>query len=293
MQEYASDTFLHITFPVVSLETLRMQKRIYYFSGTGNSLYVAKRIREQLDDAELIRITSRLVQENMSIKADVLGFVFPVYAWGPPGIVESFFKTMNVKNAVYTFVVAVHGGGPGNALVRTEKLLKSQGVSIDSAFDVKTPSNYVVGADPASKEEARRMFEDIEPRIADMLNSIVEQRKITVTPDNISGRLKTALIHPLFLMGSKKQGKKFYASAQCTGCGICQQVCPVENIILNADKKPEWQNRCELCVGCINLCPKQAIQAGEETVDRRRYQHPDIAVSELMTGQSRPGHTSV
>jgi MinD superfamily P-loop ATPase len=70
-------------------------------------------------------------------------------------------------------------------------------------------------------------------------------------------------------------------------------VCPVENIILNADKKPEWQNRCELCVGCINLCPKQAIQTGEETVDRRRYQHPDIAVSELMIGQSRPGHSSV
>jgi flavodoxin len=110
-----------------------MKKTIYYFSGTGNSLYVAKKIQEQLRDAELIQITSKEQDRRPSIASDVLGFVFPVYAWGPPKLVEEFIKTAQFNAPDYLFAVATNAGGPGNTLKYTEKLFKKKGLNLHSA----------------------------------------------------------------------------------------------------------------------------------------------------------------
>jgi flavodoxin len=51
---------------------------IYYFSGTGNSLFVAKELQKRIPDAKLIPIVKHL--KDSSIKAgEAVGFVFPVY----------------------------------------------------------------------------------------------------------------------------------------------------------------------------------------------------------------------
>ena len=44
---------------------------------------------------------------------------------------------------------------------------------------------------------------------------------------------------------------------------------------------PVWKHQCELCCGCIHLCPVHAIQAGKKTAGRAQYQNPDVSVSEL------------
>ncbi len=97
----------------------------------------------------------------------------------------------------------------------------------------------------------------------------------------IFGKLKTTLIHPLFLMMAPKQGKKFSATAACTGCGVCAKVCPVNNIALNREKRPVWEAHCEYCLACINWCPAQAIESGKATQGRNRYHHPDVTAAEL------------
>lgn len=258
-----------------------MKHTIYYFSGTGNSLYVAKKIQEQLDGAELIQITSKELDKRPSITADVLGFVFPVYAWGPPKIVEKFLKTAQINKPGYLFAVATHGGIPGNTLKYAEKLFKKKGLSIDGAFDIQMPNNYISGSNPSSLEDAQTLTEAQGPRLTGICSSIVEKQKKIASGD---GMLKTVLIHPAFIkFAGKQQSKKFSNSDKCTSCGVCEKLCPVENISLNSEKKPAWGTTCELCMGCINLCPAQAIDSGNATKGRNRYHHPEIQVRELFT----------
>jgi ferredoxin len=258
-----------------------MKKTIYYFSGTGNSLYVAKKIQAHLDETELIQITSQERDKRPSIQADMLGFVFPVYAWGPPKLVEEFIKTAHVDTPAYLFAVATNGGGPGNTLKYTEKLFKKKGLKLDGAFDIKMPNNYITGSNPSSPEEAKTLLEAQLPQISDICARIAGQEKRAAAGD---GRLKTAFIHPLFTtFAGKQQGKKFSASEKCNACGICEKLCPVNNIHLNSEKQPTWGTACEFCLACINWCPTQAIESGTATKGRNRYHHPGIHVKELFT----------
>jgi ferredoxin len=68
---------------------------------------------------------------------------------------------------------------------------------------------------------------------------------------------------------------KFYVDENCTSCGICEQVCPVNNIKI-IEGKPEWLHQCQQCLACINYCPEEAIQYGNKTLTTGRYYHPEV-----------------
>ena len=76
--------------------------------------------------------------------------------------------------------------------------------------------------------------------------------------------------------------KFFYADDNCNSCGICENVCPVNNIIL-VGGKPQWQHKCQQCLACISYCPEQSIQYGDKTLEKGRYHHPDITVKDLIS----------
>jgi len=260
-----------------------MNTRVYYFSGTGNSLYVARRIQEKLGETELIKITAALLKNPPTVVADGVGIVFPVYAWGPPGLVVQFLKRVTIKQPQYLFMVATNGGGPENALFSTQNLLHKKGLTVHAAFDLTMPGNFITGGNPPSVTEARALLQAQEPELAKICDMIAARQAHPATGvASISGKLKTSFVHPLFLLGASKQGKKFSATTACTGCGICANVCPVNNITLNSAKQPVWGAQCEFCLACIHWCPAQAIESGNATQGRNRYHHPDVTSKELM-----------
>ena len=76
--------------------------------------------------------------------------------------------------------------------------------------------------------------------------------------------------------------KFFYADENCNTCGICEKICPVDNIRL-VDVRPQWQHKCQQCLSCINLCPENSIQYGKKTIGIERYCHPEITVKDLIS----------
>ena len=68
-----------------------MSTEIYYFSGTGNSLVVARDIAEKIN-GKIIPIVSMLDQEIINTNADVIGFVFPIHDYKPPPLIEQFLR---------------------------------------------------------------------------------------------------------------------------------------------------------------------------------------------------------
>ncbi|MFX0072117.1 MAG: EFR1 family ferrodoxin, partial [Candidatus Hermodarchaeota archaeon] len=75
-----------------------MKTEIYYFSGTGNSLYVAKKMAEKLGDCELIPISKIWQQDDLASNTERIGFIFPLYFWGLPAIIYDFVNKLNVSS---------------------------------------------------------------------------------------------------------------------------------------------------------------------------------------------------
>jgi len=120
-----------------------MNLEIYYFSGTGNSLVVARDIAEKMG-GNLIAIPSLMDKKNITTDADMIGIVFPVYYLGTvniPLVVQRFVMKLDEISTKYIFAVCTFGGGAGSTLTILDEQLKKRGGQLASGFGVQMPQN--------------------------------------------------------------------------------------------------------------------------------------------------------
>lgn len=258
---------------------------IFYFSGTGNSLYAAKKIGEH-NKERLISIASAMNSKDECYEYtlednEAIGFVYPVYSWAPPKMVLEFtqkLKFNNYKNN-YIFTVVTCGGNIGNTVKVLDDSLKKKNLSLKSGFSVQMPGNYMVFGDVDTKEVEQKKLLSADKDL-DRINKVIEERKecvYEVEKGAMPGVL-TSIINPFF----NKYGintKKFYANDNCNGCGICESVCNCKTIKLQG--KPIWGDKCSQCLACVNLCPTKAIQYGKGTEKKGRYKNPNINLNDM------------
>lgn len=79
---------------------------IYYFSGTGNSLYAAQKTAKALGKTDLKSIIQENRKSKPVISGDTVGFVLPVYFLGIPLIVKEFIEKAEWKQPKYLFLIA-------------------------------------------------------------------------------------------------------------------------------------------------------------------------------------------
>lgn len=251
---------------------------IFYFTGTGNSFYIAKNISENNNEI-LISISEEMMKNkneiNYNLKEnEIIGFVFPVYAWGPPRIVLDFIKKLKFKNFSnnYVFTVVTCGENIGSTIDLLKKELNKINLKLDSGFSIRMPNNYIIMGNVDSKEEEEIKLKNSEERLS-YINRIIKDRKVDFY-DYKKGPLPAFLtksINSLF-NNYALSTDKFYATDECISCKLCEKVCSVGSI--KVDKKPIWDSKCTQCLACINRCPKRAIQYGKGTIKKGRYVHP-------------------
>jgi NAD-dependent dihydropyrimidine dehydrogenase PreA subunit/flavodoxin len=251
---------------------------IFYFTGTGNSLYAANAIAEAQGDrvfsiAALMDQQKDVYQYELG-ENELLGFVFPIYAWGPPKMVLDFIRKLDVTGNPYAFSLNTCGNDEGSTSKMIRKALARKGQALDSAFSLQMPNNYLLGFDVDPKEVETEKLKAAELLLSEINKTISKRQKnINLT---IPGRfpiLKTALVNPMFNRFALNT-RSFSADDTCTQCGICEKICPVHTI--KVTDKPTWGKACTQCMGCINRCPVQAIQYGKGTAQKGRYYHPDL-----------------
>jgi len=254
-----------------------------YFTGTGNSLAVAKGLCKRLGDCEIVPIASATRAPGpISPEAGRVGIIAPLYFSGLPSIVAEFSRRLDLSKVHYTFAVMTLGGSGGAAaLHQLDQILKDNpgARGPDAGFTVRMPGNYLLmyGATKASRierilAESERLMEEI----AAMVERGVQKRPSAP----ILGSLVHRMIYPRFIAGVHYADRKFTVDDRCTSCGTCVKVCPVENIRLE-EGRPVWLHHCEQCMACIQLCPTEAIQAGKKTEKRGRYHHPGLTIKGL------------
>jgi len=249
---------------------------IFYFSGTGNSLHVAKVIAAHQKNS-LVSIPKAFRAKAFSYSLsenELLGFVFPVYAWGPPKMVMDFVSKLQLSGGKpFVFSVCTCGDEEGNTTQLLQKALSRKALPLSCAFSIKMPNNYIPGFDVDSKEAEQKKLFDAELLLTEINRSLADRQSgvFRLLP-GVLPTIKTAVVNPLFNRFAMNT-KKFYATGDCSRCGLCARICPVQTISLQ--NKPVWGRECTQCLACINRCPTRAIQYGNATVKRGRYAHPD------------------
>ena len=257
--------------------------KLYYFTGTGNSLWVAKQLAKQLSNFSLEPIAS-VLSENKKIEnpdSVSIGLVFPVYLFGPPLIVKRFLNTLTISKNQYVFCIAVHGGYPADTNRIVRELIRKNGGCLNSGFCVKMPGNYIIGYDPPESEIIREILSLGTGRISEIAEMVENRTNDILEKGNPATNWILSGLLYRFLGGTLPgYSKKFIVEDSCTACGTCVSVCPMNNIELS-DSKPTWGKDCEMCLSCIQNCPVVAIQWGKKTKNRNRYRNPDITLEEL------------
>jgi ferredoxin len=257
-----------------------METAIFYYTGTGNSLWVARTLAELSGGAELISI-SDWIKEKRPVTSMVVGVVFPVHMWGIPPPVVKFIGEIKVLSPQYIFGVAVNAGQVANTLVQLKRLFKKNGMVLACGYEILMPSNYIPwgGAEPRDKQEQK--FQSAGKKLSAIISTIKNKEKRPVDKGPLWQRILFTILYKLSLSQIPKMDGKFRVDEKCNHCGICSKICPAENITI-VEGKPVWNHRCEQCLACIHWCPQKAIQFGQKTAAYERYHHPEIQLKDML-----------
>ncbi|MFX1329192.1 MAG: EFR1 family ferrodoxin [Promethearchaeota archaeon] len=259
-----------------------MQTSIFYFSGTGNSLKIAKDLNNKIEDSELIPIAKLWELENAKSKSAKVGFIFPLYYSGLPKIVAEFISKLDLSNSKYIFTVITSAGDINEQpLQQLNKMLKRKSKKLNAGFFITMPSNYIIGYDINSEEDQKIFFERANKQVIS-ISKIINNSKENLTQEIFEKDVRRSEgINKKFREEVNESDKSFYVDDNCSRCGLCERVCPVNNIIL-IEGLPYWQHKCQQCLACINFCPERSIQFDLKTLKTQRYHHPEITIQEII-----------
>ena len=249
---------------------------IFYFSGVGNSYWVAARLAMKLGDS-LYNIADWEWENICHLKEEErLGFVFPVYGWAPPDVVLQFISILHlsqIPQELY-FVCTC-----GDDICKTSHIFESvvkrrRGWHCCAGYSVTMPNTYVClpGFDVDSDEVEKKKLQNAEVRVEEIASRIKSGFRGSDCHEGNLPWLKTYVLGAFFrrfLMSPR-----FFSSTEdCISCGRCVKVCPMHNIRL-VNKKPVWGNHCAMCLACYHHCPRHAITYRNRTKGKGQYLPP-------------------
>lgn len=245
---------------------------VFYFSGTGNSYYIAEKIAQALGErlisiAELVRDNRYTVEVK---KGENIGFVYPVHACAPPDIVTEFIKKMKLKDYDGNYMYSVYNcAGRAEYTSRIMKeVSEKQGFEIKGFYEILMPGNYVTVKKHLPEEKVKRYLAEADQHILETVEAI--RSKISNYKKEKHSFLLSYVLHKMAVMEKEVE---FTVGEQCKGCGQCVRICPMKAISLKEGKPIRDMKKCAFCLGCVNVCPTQALQVGKKTVGNPRYVH--------------------
>ena len=243
---------------------------ILYFSGTGNSKYVAQRMAEALNQS-LLSMNDRIRSHDTSpVETDErLVIVTPTYAWRIPRVVSEWLDKTELTGAERIWFVMDCGSEIGNAAGYNRQLAAQKQLQYMGTAQIIMPENYIAMFNAPQKEQAKSIVEQAEPALQKVLTQLKAGQQFPPPRDNLYDRLMSGPVNPVFYRFFVK-ADAFRTTEACIGCGKCVDLCPLSNIHLE-NGKPVWGKNCTHCMACICYCPKEAIEYGKKSRGKPRY----------------------
>ena len=249
---------------------------LFYFSGTGNTLFLAKQLKKRIPDINLIPIASLLNKANITPRSKIIGLCFPNHAGHLPIPMRLFIEKLNLSGDEYLFAICNSAFSKCFAPDDISRVVRKSFCKLSSYFNILMPDNHsfvLKGYKAMSKEECKKIIDQAQADL-DFIKTILQNKEIHFQIDNkpapfpmVIDKVLVPMIYYLNVHHPATVLKgALYADSKCVGCKACQKVCPADRIRVK-ERRPEFDHTktCFGCYGCVNFCPKESIQLGSKT----------------------------
>ena len=252
---------------------------IFYFTGTGNSLSVAKKLGALLHE-DVVNVMHFRKDPEVCCGDPVVGFVYPVYGSDSPRVYKEFLRKLKVKEDAYCFAIGTMNRMDLHSFEYVDQALVDSGARLSYAVNFLMPGNCL--PTEGASDEWRLGTEE---ERAEAAAKEIAARTVNYT----SAGKGTGPEFVDMAFGHNEEQKsmlRLSASKDCIGCGLCARLCPTENIRVENGKAVHGDN-CTACYACFHWCPKKATHFDSVLPAlnaRGQYHHPEVKAKDIIDG---------
>jgi len=257
--------------------------KIFYFTGTGNSLFAAKQLQARIPGCEIEPMVKGLYEGIGTIKADSVGFVFPVYMMSAPLPLVRFIELCDLSNVGYVFAVATRMGLSHGAFETVDRMLRKKHKKLNACFNLQMGNNSAKLDYIAPTTEELNKIEALAISELEAISKIIANQEDSREKDTTATKKVPKILTKMAGGMAYIKNDDLYTDENCSGCGTCVKICPAKRIKLIAGK-PSWNDgvKCFRCAACINYCPSRAAQIRNYTEKSDRYPHPYATADDIF-----------
>ena len=251
---------------------------ILYFSGTGNTRYVAGLLASRIGDSNVREFSAEELRQpddaSFDTNDECVIWAFPTYSWGIPPVVAEIMKRSAFGPGFLRarhYMVTTCGDDVGLIERQWRRIMSRRGIAVRYAYAVEMPNTYTLmkGFDVDSEEVAGRKLAQAPAAVDRIADALKNDKSGDILIRRKFSWFKSAVIYPWFIRHAMSP-KPFHVDEGCNGCGTCARTCPMANIEVR-DGRPQWGTACAGCLRCYHICPRHAVRYGSATEGKGQY----------------------
>lgn len=252
---------------------------VFYFTGTGNSLYAAKQL-----EAKPISIPQVIHKKNKKFSADSIGIVAPVYGHEVPPMVKEFLQKATFHTD-YFYMILTYGNRHGGAAELAKKLCDECGIKASYINVIMMVDNWLPGFD---MNEQKSIDKKVEEHIAAIKEDIFARKNMIAKVTDIDRAAHQQFLERMKQMPPDAWQHLLRVTDACVGCKICEKVCPSASVRIINGAATHIPGNCQTCLACAHACPQKAIQLViPEKNSNARYRNEHISLNEIIESNNQ------
>lgn len=177
-------------------------------------------------------------------------------------------------------MILTYGNRHGGAAELAKKLCEECGISVQYINVIVMVDNWLPSFD---MNEQRKLDKHVEEQLATILDDIKERREKISAVTDTDRAAHQQFLERMSQMPADAWQHLLKVNDACTGCGICEKVCPSASVRVENGKALHIPGNCQTCLACAHACPQKAIQLTIPEVNPdARYRNEHIALQEII-----------